>query len=41
MQTHALHACLCRRTAGARHRDVVAAERKERAGIRRERGGVR
>ncbi|MGW2083555.1 hypothetical protein ACWCOW_43170, partial [Streptomyces sp. NPDC001939] len=35
---YALHACLRRRNANARHRDVLAAERKERARIRCERG---
>jgi hypothetical protein len=34
VQTRALHAYLRRRNANARHRDVLAAERKERARIR-------
>ncbi len=38
VQTRALHACLRRHNANARHRDVLAAERKERAGIRSEKG---
>lgn len=38
MQTRALHAYLRRRNANARHRDVLAAERKERARIRSEKG---
>ncbi|GGJ69867.1 hypothetical protein GCM10010121_095640 [Streptomyces brasiliensis] len=36
MQTRALHAYLRWRNANARHRDVLAAERKERARIRSE-----
>ncbi|GAB3986045.1 hypothetical protein GCM10029978_100510 [Actinoallomurus acanthiterrae] len=38
MQTRVLHAYLRRRNANARHRDVLAAERKERARIRNEKG---
>jgi transposase len=38
VQTRALHAYLRWRNANARHRDVLAAERKERARIRSERG---
>lgn len=38
MQTRALHAHLRWRNANARHRDVLAAERKERARIRSEKG---
>ncbi|MET9246886.1 hypothetical protein ABZX61_39050, partial [Nonomuraea sp. NPDC003709] len=38
VQTRALHACLRWRNANARHRDVLAAERKERARIRSEKG---
>ncbi|WP_308370484.1 MULTISPECIES: transposase [unclassified Streptomyces] len=38
VQTRALHAYLRRRNANARHRDVLAAERKERARIRSEKG---
>ncbi|MFE2638453.1 hypothetical protein ACFXKF_27500 [Streptomyces scopuliridis] len=38
MQTRALHAYLRRRNANARHCDVLAAERKDRARIRSERG---
>jgi len=38
LQTRALHACLRWRNANARHRDVLAAERKERARIRSEKG---
>ncbi|MGI5458569.1 IS630 family transposase [Streptomyces sp. CA-249302] len=38
MQTRALHAYLRWRNANARHRDVLAAERKERARIRSEKG---
>ena len=38
MQTRALHAYPRRRNANARHRDVPAAERKERARIRSEKG---
>lgn len=38
VQTRALHACLLWRNANARHRDVLAAERKERARIRSEKG---
>lgn len=38
VQTRALHAYLCWRNANARHRDVLAAERKERARIRSEKG---
>jgi transposase len=38
MQTQVLHAYLRWRNANARHRDVLAAERKERARIRSERG---
>jgi hypothetical protein len=38
VQTRALHAHLRWRNANARHRDVLAAERKERARIRREKG---
>ena len=37
-QTRALHACLRWRNANARHRDVLAAERKEPARIRSEKG---
>jgi hypothetical protein len=37
-QTRALHAYLRRRNDNARHRDVLAAERKERARIRSEKG---
>jgi hypothetical protein len=37
-QTRVLHACLRWRNANARHRDVLAAERMERARIRSERG---
>ncbi len=37
-QTRALHAYLRWRNANARHRDVLAAERKERARIRSEKG---
>jgi transposase len=38
VQTRALHAYLRRRNANARHRDVLAAERRERARIRSEKG---
>ncbi|MDQ0956125.1 hypothetical protein QFZ66_000003 [Streptomyces sp. B4I13] len=38
VQTRALHACLRRRNANARHCDVLAAQRRERARIRSERG---
>jgi hypothetical protein len=38
VQTRALHACLCWRNAKRRHRDVFAAERKERPRIRSEKG---
>lgn len=38
VQTRALHAYLRWRNANARHRDVLAAERKERARIRSEKG---
>ena len=38
VQTRALHAYLRWRDANARHRDVLAAERKERARMRSERG---
>lgn len=38
VQTRALHAYLRRRNANARHRDVLAAERKERARVRSEKG---
>ncbi|WTZ63338.1 helix-turn-helix domain-containing protein [Streptomyces sp. NBC_01383] len=38
VQTRALHAYLSWRNANARHRDVLAAERKERARIRSEKG---
>nr|WP_197675843.1 integrase [Micromonospora auratinigra] len=38
MQTRVLHAYLRRRDANARHHDVLAAERKERARIRSEKG---
>ncbi|MFB9682508.1 hypothetical protein ACFFRH_44225, partial [Streptosporangium vulgare] len=38
VQTRALHAYLRWRNADARHRDVLAAERKERARIRSEKG---
>jgi hypothetical protein len=38
VQTRALHACLRWRNANARRRDVLAAEGKERARIRSERG---
>lgn len=38
VQTRAMHAYLRWRNANARHRDVLAAERKERARIRSERG---
>lgn len=38
VQTRALHANLRWRNVNARHRDVLAAERKERARIRREKG---
>ncbi len=38
VQTRAPHAYLRRRNAHARHRDVLAAERKERARIRSEKG---
>lgn len=38
MQTRALHAHLRWRNANARHRDVLAAEHKERARIRSEKG---
>jgi hypothetical protein len=38
VQTRALHAHLRWRTANARHRDVLAAQRRERARIRSERG---
>jgi len=38
VQTRALHACLRWRNANTRHRDVLAAERKERARIRSEKG---
>ena len=38
VQTRVLHAYLRRRSASARHRDVLAAERKERARIRSEKG---
>ena len=37
-QTRALHACLRRRNANSRHPDVLAAQRRERARIRSERG---
>ncbi|MER7050472.1 transposase, partial [Streptomyces jumonjinensis] len=38
VRTRALHACLRWRNANARHRDVLAAERKERARIRSGKG---
>ncbi len=38
VQTRALHACLRWRNANARHRDILAVERKERARIRRDKG---
>lgn len=38
VQTRALHACLRWRNANARHRDVLATERKERARIRSGKG---
>jgi hypothetical protein len=38
VQTRALHADLRWRNVNARHRDVLAAERKERARIRSEKG---
>ncbi|MEU6621976.1 transposase [Streptomyces litmocidini] len=38
VQTRALHVCLSWRNANARHRDVLAAECKERARIRSEKG---
>lgn len=38
VQTRSLHAYLRWRNANARHRDVLAAERKERARIRTEKG---
>jgi hypothetical protein len=38
VQTRALHAYLRWRNANARHRDVLAAERKERARIQSENG---
>ncbi|SBT38882.1 hypothetical protein GA0070611_0707 [Micromonospora auratinigra] len=38
VQTRVLHAYLRRRDANARHHDVLAAERKERARIRSEKG---
>ncbi len=38
VQTRALHAYLRWRNADARHRDVLAAERRERARVRSERG---
>ncbi|GGJ60591.1 hypothetical protein GCM10010121_084010 [Streptomyces brasiliensis] len=38
MQTRALHAYLRRRNVNARHRDLLAAEGKERARIRSEKG---
>jgi len=38
VQTRGLHACLCWRNANARHPDVLAAERRERARIRSEKG---
>lgn len=38
VQTRNLHAYLRRRNANARHRDVLATERKERARIRSEKG---
>ncbi|MDQ0688615.1 hypothetical protein QF032_007646 [Streptomyces achromogenes] len=40
VQTRALHACLRRRRANARHSDVLAAPRRERARIRSERASV-
>lgn len=38
VQTRALHAYLRWRNANARHRDVLAAERRERARVRSEKG---
>jgi transposase len=38
VQTRALHACLCRRNANARHPDVLVAQRKERTRIRSVKG---
>ncbi|MDH6581891.1 hypothetical protein M2161_000997 [Streptomyces sp. SAI-133] len=38
VQTRALHAYLRRRKANTRHRDILAAERRERARIRSEKG---
>nr|WP_236666959.1 MULTISPECIES: hypothetical protein [unclassified Nonomuraea] len=38
VQTRALHACLRWRNAHARHPDVLAAQRRERARIRSEKG---
>ncbi|GHF18859.1 hypothetical protein GCM10014715_87140 [Streptomyces spiralis] len=38
VRNRALHACLRWRNADARHRDVLAAERRERARIRSEKG---
>ncbi|MEZ0069398.1 hypothetical protein ABIA32_005442 [Streptacidiphilus sp. MAP12-20] len=38
VRARALHACLRRRNANARHRDVLAAQRRERARIRSEKG---
>jgi hypothetical protein len=38
VQTRALHAYLRWRNANARHPDVLAAQRRERAGIRSEKG---
>jgi hypothetical protein len=38
VQTRVLHACLRWRNANARHPDVLAAQRRERARIRREKG---
>lgn len=38
VQTRALHRCLRWRNANTRHPDVLAAQRRERARIRREKG---